>query len=516
MDLELLAAQTIQDIRDKCRKDPIYLAAVVLGKDYFENPADFHRQAAQALIDQVDCIFLAPRNHAKTTIFDEVGTIFDLIRNPNTRILLACSTLSNAALLLRQITWHFIHNQKFRTVFPEYAVNERDEEGNRSSFNVPCRTANFKEASIEITGQDTAITGRHYDIIRCSDLVVRENVPPSASKEQMLRTIEWFRTTSSLLDTTNPKARRLIDGTRWHDGDLYGELLKNSAYSHFRRIVIAIAEHPPVQIASLSDISGVTTLPGDPIPVWDRMGVETLKRLRGEAGRYLWASNYKNDPLPADEAASFKREWFKFYDKAPSGLDIAITVDLAISDKEQSDRTAIVVSGIDYTGNLYVLGCHVGRWTPYDTVNRLFLLQAVWNPVYIGIESVAWQKAMIFILDEEGKKRGVRLPIKPLLPVARKEARAFPLATHAERYGIYVKPEHTELVDEFIRFPVGQHDDIVDALAYRAQDLFIPTQRLQEDIKQITAVMNYKMTGEKLLELVDMNESDYSVVSYED
>lgn len=490
--LESIAAQTLIDIRERCKKDPIYLAHAVLGREYFLTPAPFHVDAAKALVDEVDTIFLAPRNHAKTTLFDEVGSIFDLIRNPNLRILIATSTLTNSASLLKLITHHFKYNEKFRTVFPEYAINEKEEEGNKYSFTVPCRTANYKEASIEIAGQDTAITGRHYDVIRCSDLVVRENVPPASSKDQMLRTIEWFRTTSALLDTTNPKARRLIDGTRWHDGDLYGELLKNPAYTNFRKIIIGIQEVN--QTPENRD--------GVPVPVWDRMGLEKLTQIRLEAGSYLWAANYKNNPVPGD-GATFQKEWFKLYEQAPERMDIAITVDLAISDKERSDRTAIVVSGIDVYNNLYVLSCYAGRWSPYETIDRLFALSLLYQPTYVGIESVAWQKAMIFIIDEEMKKRNLRLPIKPLLPISNKAGRAFPLAVHAERSGIYVKQEHQELVDEFIRFPVGTHDDIVDALAYRAQDLQAPYALFN----QLEIVPNYTikndLTGAKLLEMVE-------------
>lgn len=510
MDLNLLAADTLHKIKERCKQDPIYLAHMLLGREYFLTPAQFHIDAAQALVDEVDTIFLAPRNHAKTTLFDEIGTVFDIIRNPNIRILLATATLANSSSLLQQVTWHFKYNDKFRAVFPEFAVNDKNEEGNKSAFTCPCRTANYKEATIEITGQDTAITGRHYDVIRCSDLVIRENVPPASTKDQMQRTIEWFRTTSALLDTTNPKARRLIDGTRWHDGDLYGELLRNTAYSTFRRIVVGIQEEIPLPV-----VGQIVLGLGDPIPVWSRMGRETLLKLRAEAGAYLWAANYKNDPLPADEASSFKREWFRYYVEEPKLLDIAITIDLAISDKEHSDRTALVVSGIDPNNDLYVLSVHTGRWTPYETVDRIFMLALLYGPAYVGIESVAWQKAMIFIVDEEMKRRNIHLPIKPLLPVSNKAARAFPLATHAERRGIYVKADHIELVEEFIRFPVGKHDDIVDALAYRAQDLQPAVALFRElNIKPDYRISN-RLTGQNLLDMVEEQETA-SVVSIED
>jgi predicted phage terminase large subunit-like protein len=446
-------------LRQKCLDDPCFLGAYVLDYDFLEDPADFHREAIQNLVDQKDFLFLAPRNHIKTTVVDVVGTIWHLLKYPNDRVLIAASTVDNAGLILKEIRHHMEGSQKLHALFPEYKPKSREEEGNTISYTVPCRTRHKKESSIEVAGENTKITGRHYDVIRCSDLVVKENVPPWADPAQMSQTIEWFRTTAALLDSTNPRAHRTIDGTRWHDSDLYGEILRNDeAYAHFKRIVVGIKE----------DING------DPIPVWSRMGVAVLKQRRAEAGKYLWAANYKNDPLPGD-TAMFRREWFHTYDSLPTGpMEIAITIDLAISERTEADRTAIVVSGVASSGDLYILSAHAGRWTPYEIVDRIFDLCAFWAPVYVGIESVAWQKAMLYILDTEMKRRGVWLPVKALMPDGRKERRAWPLSNHAERFGIYVRPDHQELVDELIRFPVGKHDDYVDALAYRAQDLWKP------------------------------------------
>ena len=74
------------------------------------------------------------------------------------------------------------------------------------------------------------------------------------------------------------------------------------------------------------------------------------------------------------------------------------------------------------------------------------------------------------------------------------------LQSHAERFGIWVRPEHQELVDEFLRFPVGKHDDLVDALAYRGQDLLIPALRFEEVLKRPTMVLgNDPLTGADII-----------------
>jgi predicted phage terminase large subunit-like protein len=481
-------------IRQKATEDPLYLGHRILGYDYLETPADFHKEAALAVKAERDFLFLAPRNHIKTTLVDVVGTIFHLLRRPNDRVLLAASTVANAGLVLREITNHFHRNVRFRNVFPEFCPQLKQEEGNAHEFTIPCRTRHPKEASIEIAGEDTKITGRHYDVIRCTDLVVKENVPPWADPKQQIQTIEWFRTTSALLDTTNPRAHRTVDGTRWTCDDLYGEIIQNPGYAHFQQIVVGIKEDEA----------------GDPIPVWSKMPVETLKRLRAECGQALWAANYKNSPMP-EGANTFQRDWFKPYDTEANGwpvgetlLDVAITVDLAISDKDGADYTAIVVSGLSPANKLYVLSAHKGRWTPYETIDRLFAMQALWNPRYVGVESVAWQKAMLYMLDQEMRTRGIVMPVRALIPDGRKERRAWPLLNHAERFGIFVKPEHGVLVEECCRFPTGQHDDFVDALAYRGQDLLAPYREMQEQIAiMLEAPQTPKLLGSDLMESIE-------------
>lgn len=493
-------APEFQRVRERCKADPLYLGAHVLGYDYLLDPADFHRETADALLRRQDFLLLAPRNHIKTTLVDVVGTIHGLLVDPFERHLIASATITLASAVLREIMRHFTSNPRFRKIYPEYAVEEKDEQGNRFEFTVPCRLrsrerrAFAKEASIEVAGQDRVITGKHFDRIACTDLVVRENVPPYASEEQMLRTIEFFRTIAALLDPTNPHARRTVDGTRWEERDLYGLIEDDEAYERFRKIIVGIPEKD-----------------GVPQSIWKHMSQDILIQKKKEAGEWLWACNYLNRPLAGRDAVRFKREWFEFYDKEPEMMNVAITVDLAISDKSTADRTALVVSGVTPEHHLYVLAAHAGRWTPHETVDRIFDLAAVWHPCYVGIESVAWQKAMLFIMDREMRLRNFPVPLRELKPDGRKERRAWPLSNYAERYHIKVKESHKELIEEFVSFPVGRHDDFVDALAYRAQDLWAPTERVVERIVEqhrIEVPSTRKLTGDQVLAMVEKQREE--------
>lgn len=489
-------------IREKCVADPIHLGKELLGKDFSDPGCPLYRKAADRMVSQKDLLLIMPRNHGKTTLVDEVGTIWQLIKYPNDRILFAQASLDNAKALSRQVRQNFMQNERLRGVFPEYAMKTADEEGNVMSFSVPCRTAITREASVEIGTPDTNLAGRHYDVVKCSDIVNEQTVPPPAgmgSPEVMTKATNWYGTTSVLLDTTNPRSHRTVDGTRWHDADLYGKLLKTDLGASFLKLVVGIQTGPD----------------GKPVSIWNKMNQEALIRIRSGMSEYLWAANMMNDPLPADGICTFKRDWFRTYTEIPKNLSVAITVDPAFSDQQKNpnaDRSAIVVSGIsdDDDGNLYVLAYRVGRWTPRALLDNLHELIDTWEPSWVGIEEAGQQHALITMFYEDQSRTGRYVNFRPLKTYGKNKAvRAMSIMGHAERYGIWVRPEHSELVDEFCRFPVGEHDDLVDALAYRGQDLRRNAKYIEQVLTRLeSAPVTPPLTGADLIKYIDDPEEN--------
>lgn len=456
------------EARLRCQSDLLYFGSDILGYDYLERPADFHREAAKAIEDREEFLLLAPRIHIKTTICNVVGSAFEIVRDPDVRILLTHDTLDNAKRILRESTDHFRDNQRLRRLFPEIVPDGRAEDPTLTSFTTKARSRPRKEPTIMAGAPGATVTGMHFDVIQATDLVNEQNVPPNASPEQMERTKEFYGTFLALLDQTNPKARRQVNGTRWHDSDLYGALAEDE---ELRRIIVGIPDDED----------------GNPIAVWDMIPAERLRRIKNDVTMtpYFWAANFKNDPLPADSAVGFRKEHFKVYETKdlPSALDVAITVDLAATDKkeEKRDRSAIVVSGLSDDMDLFILDAKAGRWRAETVMEQILALWGEYGSIYgvryIGIESVAFQKMFIYWMQERVIARtGVMPPFLKLEPrAASKEARAFPLAAFAANRGIHVRQEHmTDFVPEFLRFPVGKHDDYVDALAYRMQNLRRP------------------------------------------
>lgn len=164
--------------------------------------------------------------------------------------------------------------------------------------------------------------------------------------------------------------------------------------------------------------------------------------------------------------ARIRREWLRYRD-APDGLPVVLGVDLAISTKAEADWTAIVAMSRDDAGNLYVRDAARIR-APFDGVLKFVEQMAEkWSPTGIGIEVVQYQAAVVQEL-----LRRTRLPVRGIKPDRDKITRFGPLEARYEQGLIH---HATDLpawyADELLSFPVGLHDDAVDATAYAWQML---------------------------------------------
>jgi predicted phage terminase large subunit-like protein len=162
------------------------------------------------------------------------------------------------------------------------------------------------------------------------------------------------------------------------------------------------------------------------------------------------------------QGSLLKREWIKYYNDIPDNLEIAMGVDLAISEKTTADYTAIVVSGIDKENNIYVLDVYRKQMSYNETINTIIRYANKWSPNKINIETVAYQSAMVQEL-----KRLTNFHIKGITPKKDKVTRFLPLAGKFEQGLILLRKElPLYFENELLSFPDGSNDDCVDALVY--------------------------------------------------
>jgi predicted phage terminase large subunit-like protein len=150
-------------------------------------------------------------------------------------------------------------------------------------------------------------------------------------------------------------------------------------------------------------------------------------------------------------------------DRVPKTLRIGMGVDLAISKSETADFTAIAVVGYDPdSGRRYVLDVWRGKVGFHDVVTTIRQYAEKWKPQRINIEAVQYQVAVV-----QDLLRKTSLPVKAIKPDRDKVTRFHGLLARYEQLLVtHVTNLDPEFERELLSFPIGAHDDIVDALVY--------------------------------------------------
>ena len=159
--------------------------------------------------------------------------------------------------------------------------------------------------------------------------------------------------------------------------------------------------------------------------------------------------------------ARISRAWLK-YGTPPTGLRISMGVDLAISTKTNADYTAIAVIGRSTDGETYVLDVQRTRAPFHEVLRFIGGMASKWAPNVIAIEQVQFQAAVIQEL-----LRTTNLPVQGVRPDRDKVTRFQPLeARYQQGLITHAHGLSRDFEEELLAFPIGQHDDMVDALSY--------------------------------------------------
>lgn len=187
--------------------------------------------------------------------------------------------------------------------------------------------------------------------------------------------------------------------------------------------------------------------------------------MRQRQGAYTFANQYLNIVIP-DEEKKFRPEWVRYIDKRPDVFYRFAFIDPAIGQHNHNDYTGIAVIEVDEKGNWYAINLSRHRLTPTQTVNKIFEIHEQFKCRVIGVESVAYQQALLYMLHEEGMRRQVVLPVKEIKRTTQsKNARIQALVPRFEWSRLFIQRGMLDFEEEYNTFPRGTHDDILDALA---------------------------------------------------
>ena len=408
-----------------------YLMDHIMG--YQKTPCHMSMLLHQSSNDKT--LTLAPRGIGKSVCLTIVRALYEIVRNPNIRILIVSNTQLQAEIFLREIKDHIQGNQKFIDVFGSLVGDKWD----GREINVKTRTTFAKESTVSCCGVGGAIIGRHYDLIIGDDLVDEENSRTEIQREKFKT---WFY---KVLDPTlEPDGRFFIHGTRYNPSDHYAHLMNCDA-DYKCRVYPAISK------------KGVSIWP-------EKMPIEWLEKKRRAMGTPIFNTQYQNDTTLM-VGKIFKFEWFRYYDTIPEKLIIFQGVDLAISKEDTACYFALATIGKDEFGRIFIIDMFKDRLSFLQQTFKIIAKAQQYHPRRVFIEVNAYQKAQAQLLQVIST-----VPVKPVITVKDKITRAWTLSSKFENGQVLI-PKWSgsgdaiqELRDNLINFPDCDYDDDFDAL----------------------------------------------------
>ncbi len=167
-------------------------------------------------------LVLLPRDHGKSAMV-AYRVAWEITRNPAIRVLYISSTANLAEKQLKFIK-DILTNKIYRRYWPEM-VNE--DEGKREkwtnseiSVDHPLRRVEaIRDPTIFTAGLTTGIVGMHCDIAVLDDVVVGDNAYSDEGRSKVQTQYSF------LASIEGADAKEWIVGTRYHQKDLYNDLL---------------------------------------------------------------------------------------------------------------------------------------------------------------------------------------------------------------------------------------------------------------------------------------------------
>lgn len=452
---EIIADDNVANERLLCQQDLFFL--LTFGCKRGDCRKEWIYQRIREVENNPDgYLDLWAREHYKSTVITFGATIQYILNNPDNTIGIFSHTRPIAKSFLSQIKRELETNIYLKRLFPEILYKDPAKESPKWSLDdgiIVKRKANPKESTVEAWGLvDGQPVSKHFNLMVYDDVVTRESV---SSPEMIAKVTEAW---SMSLNLGGQGVKKRYIGTRYHANDTYATMMQREA-----------------AIPRLYSATKDGTANGEPV----LLTRDDLQRKLREMGSYVFSSQMLMNPM-ADKAMGFKTEWLEFWDvlRNADHWNRYIVVDPAGDKKKGSDYTVIVVWGLGSDGNYYVLDGIRDRLNLTERTKKLFEMVKKWRVKSVGYEKYGMMsdiEHIRYVMQEEGH----RFNIIELGGAQPKNDRIRRLVPAFENHRIYLprkllfKTVDDKIVDftqtfmdeEYESFPVGTHDDMLDAMS---------------------------------------------------
>lgn len=390
-------------------------------------------------------MLLCPPQHGKSTAASKRFPAYLLGLNPHTEVISASATAQLAEEFGREVR-NCISSQEYRALFPSTQLAEDSQAKGRWSTN--------EGGGYYAVGMGGALMGRGGELGIIDD--------PFATWEeaqsQLTRDKAWDWYTGTFYNRIRPGGPIIVIQHRMHEDDLVGRLIEQQNHGGDRWEIIELP-------ATLED------------PPWvERYDRTALERIKAISGPRKWSALYMQNPTP-DEGTFFRREWFRRYrpDQLPKSLHRYVTSDHAPAGTEDADYNCIRIWGLS-GADLYMLDGFRHQSTIDKAMERVVgnkdekkigLIQKHKPLCWFPEDDNNWKSVAGFV-TKEMRRQGVFCRIEPISPHGNDKlvkAQAFQGMASMGCVWIPEGAEGDDVIEQYVRFPGGKHDDEVDAAA---------------------------------------------------
>lgn len=318
--------------------------------------------------------------------------------------------------------------------------------------------------AIGITGAVRGINvgGYRPDLIIVDDPCDEEN---TATPEQRHKISSLFfgAVKESLAPASEePMAALILLQTPLDEDDLSADCTKSSEFASIRVGILTPEEVPEEQQES--------SWPSR----WSKETILAEKKARIELNQLSIWMREKMCLIVARETSAFRQEWLVYYEVLPITARYVMAIDPApiLSEKARmtgqiTDLQAVMVKCY-WRGHIYVVEYHTSRdEDPDQLVIHLNRMLRKYPILRCGVEGTAYQRTLKWFIEREIQRGNMKAVYIVELPaIGSKHTRIIQAHTGPASNGMFhVKTEHTEFIEQWIKFPNTKLKDLLDVSA---------------------------------------------------
>lgn len=415
-------------------ENDLYEFAKYINPNYFYG--EIHEEVFRRLSDPDTCkkqLYLLPRGHLKSHCV-AVWTVWTITKQPWCSIIYVSAGEELAKAQVYSIK-NMLLSDEYRLLWPEMINVEEAKRDKWTAWHINVdhperKRRRVRDATLMVRTVKSNAAGLHCSHLVFDDIVVPNNAYTPAGRLEVRQAVSQF---SSVL---NPGGIIKAVGTRYHPKDIYGkwESAVKRTYDKENNLLgeVKIWDIFERKVESAGDMTGKYLWPAVHDPVndeWFGFDINNLAEIRGQYEsngelHQFYAQYYNNPNDPGSNRLDYSD--FTYYDKkflttsnghwffngAP--LSIYAAMDVAWTEGESSDYTAIAVVGVDPEGFIYVLALDRFKTSDYlvyyDHITRL---HNYWGFKRLRLETNSGGRLVANQLEKFVREEGRSLIIDP-------------------------------------------------------------------------------------------------------